>query len=471
MFEILDSERHSKFIQDYRSCEKSERRKKYLLIPAIVFSSIGAITWAIRGTSGWGGFDGAVVHGMAWGLLWYYFLYKIGLDGRKTSFWLAIGVSIGGMLGYGIYVSWIRGRFDIDPVTSISINSIYGALGFFVVGLVWLGVGGIFLGWVLGDRHRKFSKNMFLHTWLPRLVVPIIFAGFGFMLTELLPGVFFPYYSESFYTEAQCPICVDRILSTNTTNVVGMFWWIGAMVVAIFQKDNTTAVAGALFGLGFGLLYLISGLWVFGYEYASSYIDWWKMWELAAGLYAGIVYALFMYWCLKQHAAKFQDNHPADAGEEMVEARKNILPQNIQEKRANIYLSLSVFFQFAILCYGGSYMTGVVLELYTEEEIDQYAFPTGRAILFAISMVILLVWLIKRLYQIHSEAMNHDYNDRRVSAIGEKMIYTAAFILLIGEITIWPSEIGIIYALLFIPALYGLLKNEKHMRKIMNEKE
>ena len=38
-------------------------------LPMLLFGSMGAITWAIRGTGGWGGIDGTIVPGMTWGLL------------------------------------------------------------------------------------------------------------------------------------------------------------------------------------------------------------------------------------------------------------------------------------------------------------------------------------------------------------------------------------------------------------------
>ena len=54
---------------------------KELFVVILLFGSTGAITWAIRGTSGWGGVDGTVVPGMMWGILWYYIAFRKGIDG------------------------------------------------------------------------------------------------------------------------------------------------------------------------------------------------------------------------------------------------------------------------------------------------------------------------------------------------------------------------------------------------------
>jgi hypothetical protein len=61
-------------------------------LPEPLLGSIGAIAWAIRGTSGWGGIDGTIIPGMTWGLLSYYLCHRNGIDARsipthRTSSW------------------------------------------------------------------------------------------------------------------------------------------------------------------------------------------------------------------------------------------------------------------------------------------------------------------------------------------------------------------------------------------------
>jgi len=82
-----------------------------LLLPMLLFGSVGAIAWAVRGTSGWGGVDGTLIPGLMWGVLWYYLAYRKGIDARGLVLWLGLGISLGGELGYGQYVGWIQGKF------------------------------------------------------------------------------------------------------------------------------------------------------------------------------------------------------------------------------------------------------------------------------------------------------------------------------------------------------------------------
>ncbi len=102
----------------------------------LLFASMGAITWAIRGTSGWGGIDGTIVPGMTWGILWWYVCWRRGVDARGVSLWLGLGISLGGELGYGQYVSWIRGSFNVGDET-VPIAPWIGYAWFALCGVGW----------------------------------------------------------------------------------------------------------------------------------------------------------------------------------------------------------------------------------------------------------------------------------------------------------------------------------------------
>ena len=92
-------------------------------LAVLLLGSMGAITWAVRGTNGWGGVDGTVLPGMTWGLLWYYVCHRMGIDGRGVSFWLGLGIALGGALGYGQYISWIQGKFYFqDQIVPVEVK-------------------------------------------------------------------------------------------------------------------------------------------------------------------------------------------------------------------------------------------------------------------------------------------------------------------------------------------------------------
>ena len=71
-----------------------------------------------------------------WGLLFYYYAYRIGLDAAPVVFWLGMGIALGGELGYGQYTAWILGKFYVgDDI--ISIEPWIGYLWFMVCGIGW----------------------------------------------------------------------------------------------------------------------------------------------------------------------------------------------------------------------------------------------------------------------------------------------------------------------------------------------
>ena len=75
-----------------------------------------------------------------------------------------------------------------------------------------------------------------------------------------------------------------------------VLWWAAAMLVALFQRDKTTLVAGGVLGGLYGPGYLVSALWCYGYSWDAQYIDWWKMWELFSGLILGAYYVVVLNW-------------------------------------------------------------------------------------------------------------------------------------------------------------------------------
>ena len=89
-------------------------------LPMLLFGSMGAITWAIRGSNGWGGIDGTIVPGLTWGLLWYYLCRRKGIDARSIVLWLGMGIAIGGELGYGQYASLAPGNLVTDEILPVS---------------------------------------------------------------------------------------------------------------------------------------------------------------------------------------------------------------------------------------------------------------------------------------------------------------------------------------------------------------
>lgn len=417
-------------------------------LPILLFGSMGAITWAIRGTSGWDGIDGTIVPGMTWGLLWYYLCYRRGIDARGIPLWLGLGIAIGGEWGYGQYVSWIRGEFEAGDAI-IPIAPWVGYAWFVICGIAWGSTGAIVLGWTL-DAKRS------LRAWLARVFIPVGVGYLGWLLVQTCPGLFFPHYELGLYA-GELNHHLVRTVETNTQNFVVAAWWLGAMIVAAFQKDRATLMMGALIGGGFGLGFALAAVWCLGYTYAPNYIDWWKMWELNAGFNLGLLYTVGLYWATREvDKAHTPDGEPIGGDAAAVRA------PNVVERRRNLSLVLATCILLFVLFFGASSQVSVLLGLCQAGEVDQYAWPVARALLFApVAVVILGVTAYKmgRILWLSRTAAWRGFESPRLA---ERMVDLMTTIGVVGAATIWPSQIGVLYAVFLGLALFAYHRINRH---------
>ena len=121
---------------------------------AVIFALMGAFFWAIRGTTGYGGSDGGTLAGLGWAMLWFGFS-RYGHAARLRPYGtghmiaaITLGMAVGGMTGYGVYIGWIQGNFYLDyPEGVREIGQWTGFLALFICGLHWGGLAGAFMAW------------------------------------------------------------------------------------------------------------------------------------------------------------------------------------------------------------------------------------------------------------------------------------------------------------------------------------
>jgi hypothetical protein len=447
MMDVIDKAKYRQFRQ-----AKNRTALHELWLPMVLFGSMGAITWAIRGTGGWDGVEGTIIPGMTWGLLWYYLCQRRGIDARGIPLWLGLGIAIGGELGYGQYVSWIQGRFNVGE-RIVPVAPWVGYAWFVICGIGWGAPGGILLGWAL---HGKAS----LRRWTARLLIPVGVAFLGWLLVRSCPWLFFPNYNLGIYV-GDLDKHLTRTVETNTQNFVVLAWWVGAMLVAAFHRDRATLAAGALIGGGFGIGFTLGALWCLGYSYAPGYIDWWKMWELHAGFNLGLLYVLTLYWATRQ----VDKAHGPDGVRLAATAAAHTARPRFLELRRNVSLVLSVFILLFIMFYGASYRIGVLLGLYAEAE-DQYAWPPGRVAVFAPFAVTILVVTLLKLGRTLWLSRVPDSRGFDVPRLPERMVDLMTVIGIVGAATIWPSQIGVLYAVFLCFAIFAFNRLNRHFDDI-----
>lgn len=511
MMTIMNKERYRR----YRAASNSAGRGLVheLWLPALLFGSMGAITWAIRGTDGWGGIDGTLVPGLTWGLLWYYLCYRKGVDARGIVLWLGLGLALGGELGYGQYVAWIRGMFyagdDIIPISPW-----LGYAWFAVCGVGWAAPGGIMLGWALhpGVSVRGWFARallvVILLVMLFNLPLPLLGGGFvsrmGQLFAQYCPGLLFPHARLGLYAST-LDQHLGRTVYTNTQNFMVLVWWLMALCLAAWQRDRATLVSGAALGCGFGIGFALSAIWCLGYNYAPAWIDWWKMWELHAGFNLGLVYALVLFWALQRlDKTRAPDKTPPaasgtfavpESGRTLFLALAGFVlvfaagveyffwtglflalffavamsviaclgADRAVELRKRISLSYCAFLLVFMLFHGGVSRTGVFLELYAAGAVDQYAWPAGRIALFApVATVLVVVTTATMIKQYRIPAAM----PVRPKRLPERMIDLFAFIGLVGAVSIWPEKIGVLYALFLCLALFSFTRINRCLEEL-----
>ena len=473
-----------------------------LLLPMLLFAALGGLAWAIRGTAGWAPIDGTVVPGLAWGVLWYYLCHRKGIDARGVVLWLGMGIALGGQLGYGRYVSWIQGNFPVGGEV-LSVSPWAGAVWFFICGIGWGAPGGIMLGWALDGQAsvRRWAVRVILTLLLLVILFNLgdmffgegIVSRVGRMIRHTAPGFLYPAADQVSYA-GELDSHLGSTVYLNTQNFLVVLWWAICMAIAAFKRERATLVAGGVIGGLFGFGFLISALWVFGYTYAPGYTDWWKVWEVHSGINLGILYAIVLYWAIRQ-----VDKRPAAPTPTMSEWRITAfwaaagfvlvyvsgvqyyfsslvpvavlyplallgamwlpgIPHDARERRLGVTLAYSAFLLVYILAHGSSKTAGVVLELYTLAEASGYKWPAGRiAIFLPVALVLVAGWLAGT-WRMLRAPYPPGLPEPGATRLPERIVDLCTFTGIVGALTIWPEglhKLGPLYAICVFFAVFA----------------
>ena len=68
-----------------------------LLLPLALFMALGAMTWAVRGSSGFGAVNGCVFAGVTWGSAWWFIARDPAArqSRRYSSGWIILALTVG----------------------------------------------------------------------------------------------------------------------------------------------------------------------------------------------------------------------------------------------------------------------------------------------------------------------------------------------------------------------------------------
>ncbi len=292
---------------------------------------------------------------------------------------------------------------------------------------------------------------------------------------------------------------LGRTVYTNAQNVIVVGWWIGALLLALVQRDQFTLFSGLVIGVGFGAGFPLAAVWCLGYTYAPGLVDWWKMWELQSGLHMGMLYVAVLYWVVRH--IDVSQHTSGDLGFPTYRRRCETLSlvtgtfllvyvmardefgavgillglfyviamcqtlrysNEVVDRRRAISFVYSVFLLVFIMTWGASAQVGMLFGFYDTNTTDQYAWPTPRILIFAPVGIVVVgtAWLMIWKGLNNPRMGGPPYIDS--SRVSLRVVDLMTFSGVVGAATIWPSKIGVVYACLLAIALFAFGRLNRH---------
>jgi hypothetical protein len=271
-----------------------------LFFPIILFAALGGMTWAVRGSSGFGGSAGCAFAGLLWGVGWWFISREpSGIQSRPySSGWivlaLTLGIGISGDRGWMQWSSFFEGRLQTDYSAGefVPISPAYGFLWLFIAGMPWAGIGACCLAWCGSSKETRW------HHWLMRIGCGIAGIVLARVLFESLPNLFLPLYETHIerYRDLEANPNLRRLINDNRNAITHMGAYLGLLGYEVGRRDWRNAVLIVTVGVLNGLGWAICQNWKWAYHvWPESNFNWWRCWESCGGLSIGIAYGVAFF--------------------------------------------------------------------------------------------------------------------------------------------------------------------------------
>ncbi len=271
-----------------------------LLLPCLLFAVLGGMTWAIRGCSGYGAWEGCIFAGVTWGTAWWFIARNHGesQSRRYASGWIILALTVG--IGYSgnrgwmqwqhfftnrIYTNFSKGEFE-------TISSGYGFLWLFIAGVPWAGLGACLLAWC-GDR-----QNLRVRDWVMRIGCGVGTGLLARYFFELAPGLFLPLHSTlaAKYADIQANPSLIRLVNDSREAITHSGLYLGFLGFELFRRDCRNAKLILTVGLLNGMGWAICQNWRWAVDvWPNGNFNWWRCWESSGGISIGLAFGVAFY--------------------------------------------------------------------------------------------------------------------------------------------------------------------------------
>jgi MFS family permease len=280
-----------------------------LVLPTLLFAVLGAMTWAIRGCSGFGAMNGCVFAGVTWGTAWWF----IARDTSRTqsrpysSGWiilaLTVGIGIAGNRGWMQWPSFFEGHLQTNTAQGkfVPVPRSYGFLWLFIAGVPWAGLGACMLAWCGSHRTTK------AWLWFVRIACGVAMAAFARFLFESFPDFFLPLHKslQSQYADLQANPNLRRLINDNRAAIMHLGLYLGFLAFEAGRRDWRNVVLISTVGLlnGFGWAACQNWRWA-APLWPNANFNWWRCWESSGGISIGIAYGIAYFLVNRRMAAE-----------------------------------------------------------------------------------------------------------------------------------------------------------------------
>ncbi|MCG3199121.1 MAG: hypothetical protein HUU16_20260 [Candidatus Omnitrophica bacterium] len=355
-----------------------------LLLPTLLFAALGGMSWAVRGSSGYGGSSGCIFAGVLWGAAWWF----IARDSspvqtrRYASAWiifaLTVGIGFSGNRGWMQWSSFFEGRLQTNYSKGefLPISPAYGFLWLFIAGVPWAGLGACLLAWC-GPKQPFRAWH-----WVARIAAGVCGVILARFLFNQLPDLFLPLHSSiaDRYQDLETNPNLRRLINDNRNAITHLGLYLGFLGFELARRDwkNVLLIVtvGGLNGIGWAACQ--NWKWAPG-VWPGVNFNWWRCWESSGGISIGIAYGVAFYLVNR----RMSPEEAANQAPAFVNTRPNL-------ERFGAYLGLvyglGLSIQNGLKGWANIYLGN---EDYWER---QFWFVIGPLMLLAIAALAIRVW-------------------------------------------------------------------------------
>lgn len=278
------------------------RRKDDLVhdffLPILLFAALGGMSWAVRGSSGYGSVKGCLFAGLLWGVAWWFIARNpSGPPARRyASGWvilaLTLGIGFAGARGWAQWSTFFEGLLQTTGRdVGVPIAPFHGYVWLFIAGVPWAGLGACLLAWCAAE------KPLAAWQWSVRLFCGFGAAFFASWLFEAYPQWFLPLYStmKDQYADAAANPNLKRLINDNGAAIQHLGFYLGFLLFEIGRRDWKNVVLITTVGLVNGLGWALLANWHWAEILWPTMGNPWRGWESTSGISIGIALGLAYY--------------------------------------------------------------------------------------------------------------------------------------------------------------------------------